>query len=191
MRLIIGLEPSIAVVEKLSLAQQALESPARQLGLDMVWTDAADIRLVLRVVDGATSDWSATLRDHLGTVLRSRRKILWDTWGVDWVDGAVRPALLVARAGVATEDSDVPSLQKQIDALVERSGARPSRTGWKPLIRLGRGRSEGPVDMSGVLTRYESLSWGRTASSHLVIWSTDVRADVVRTRVVDRIPLGG
>jgi 2'-5' RNA ligase len=187
--IVIGLEPAIEVVERLTLAQQELESPCRQLGLDMNWVDPAHFRLILRSIEIPSLDWSATLREHLQVILRGRRALEWRTGGLEWLPSEQEPALLATQV-IGDGAQEILSLQRQLDACATRLGAPATRQPWAPYIRVARGHtSSGSVDMRGVLTRVGALDWGITRSTALVLWTTERHHERSRTRVNCRLPL--
>lgn len=189
MHIVVGLEPAIEVVERLTLAQQELESPCRQLGLDMTWVDPVNVRLVLRSVEVPSMDWAATFREQLKVILRNRRALTWRTGGLSWLPSERTPSLLATEV-VGEGLADVVALHKQLDACAVHLGAAPLRQPWAPYVRVARGQAgRQSVDMRGVLTRVGALDFGSTCSSSLVLWTTERHHDRVRTRVDSRLAL--
>lgn len=189
MHIVVGLEPAIEVVERLTLAQQELESPCRQLGLDMTWVDPSQFRLILRTVEVPSMDWTATFREHLQVILRGRRALNWRTGGLCWLPSERTPSLLATEV-VGDGLAEVVALQKQLDACAVRLGASPVRQPWAPYIRVARGHTGSQsVDMRGVLTRVGALDFGATRSTSLVLWTTERHHERARTRVNSRLAL--
>ena len=70
MHLVVAIEPSVAIVEQLIVMQEDLADPLRQLGADVDWTPAEQVRLVLRISAAAERGDRARARE----VLRSLAK---------------------------------------------------------------------------------------------------------------------
>lgn len=201
MRVIIAIEPSIAVVERIALLQEDLADALHALGFDAAWNRAHEIRLVL---------WTGDMEDgelgHARIALRERLADLgpfeFDTRGTHFAPGEDSPRLLVVEAARGAEQ-----LGTLRAAVVEALGGSAGADGsaavdgrplegeapeWRPLIRVGRMKtSHATHPASGVLRPYSETAYGTSAVTDVLVVTTELVGGRVRSRLVDRVDLAG
>lgn len=188
-RLIYALEPGLPVIDRLLLLQEDLAEPLRQLGAEVRWTAADQLRLVLRVLDVPAGAAVDRLRDQARSVARSHGEFSFGVFGTafDPTEDAAR----LLYAGTGPEDAGVAELRRRLDRAIEDAGVPLDPRPWFPRILLGRLRTpRGPVDLEGVLRRHAETDWGRHPIREMVVLQSTLQAGVARMRVVERLAFG-
>lgn len=189
MRVVIAVEPSIEVAERLVLLQEDLADSLHALGVDAVWTRGDELRLILRVADldeGELGYARATVREHVAPLKPFRI----ETRGSTFLPDDATPRLLAVDTGDGDEHLTI--LRDAVQTGLSRLALPEEPTPWRPLIRVGRMKtSHASNPLTGVLRRFSDTSYGHTDVTSLIITTSELVDGRVRTRLVDRLPLAG
>lgn len=187
MHLVVAIEPSVAIVEQLVVMQEDLADPLRQLGADVEWTPAEQVRLVLRVSANAERGDLARAREVLRTLAKNTVAPTISVHGAFFSPTPEVPRMVMVRAHCP----DLDALQHRIDGGLETAGLGADERAWQPWILVGRLHSsrEQPR-LSGVLERWSATSFGTFTARELVVSSTRLEGATVRSSIDDRIAFG-
>lgn len=188
MRVIVAVEPSIAVVERLVLLQEDVSDALHALGVDAVWNRADELRLVLTAHDMSEGDLGharMALRETLGAL----QPVPFETKGTTFEPSEDSPRILAAGTGEGA-DALARLRASVVDALV-RLSLPPDLGEWRPLLRVGRMKtSHASNPVQGVIRAYADTSYGRSTAHEVLVVASEAVGGKVHTRLVDRVPIG-
>lgn len=189
MRLVLTLELAIPVVERLSLLQEELADPIRQLGGEPRWTPADRLHVALRVVELPDGDLEHRVVEGLKVIGRSIQPFTIEARGTRMHPSDALPRLVLADVG--DPSGTLSAALRRIDASLSSIGLSPEPGDPTPVINVGRIRcgDERPR-LQGVARPYSETPWGPTTVRELVVVQTGVRGATEQRRVRRRIEFG-
>lgn len=187
MFLAVAIEPSFAAVEQLVVAQEDLADPLRQLGGDVSWTPAEQMRLVLRGCTNAERGDVARIRDSMRSVARNTAAPALTVEGLSFVPGVELPRMIMAK--VVGEGLD--ELQRRVSGAIDAAGFAADEREWEPYVLVGRLRgSSERLRLQGVVDRFAATRFGTFTPRELVVVSTRLDGTHHRLGIEDRVAFG-
>lgn len=189
MRLVLSFELAIPVVERLSLLQEELADPIRQLGGEPRWTSADRLQVPVRIIELAEPDLEHRMLDGLKTICRSVQPFDIEARGTRMHPAHDKPRMVLTDVDDPT--GRMTAMLRRIDASFAALGITPEPGDPTPVILVGRIRcGQDPPRLRGVARPYSETPWGASPVRELVLTRTGVVGTREQRRIRRRIELG-
>jgi 2'-5' RNA ligase len=185
----LGVELGIQVAEHLVVLQEDLSEPLRQLNVDVRWTPADQMRVLLKDFGPLQPGQRERLEDLIRAYARATHSFQFRCENVRFYPSMDVPRMIVAE--INDQSGLLEALRTNVEKAAEPLGFPSDTREWKPLVLLGRLMTTGSSpDLRGLLNTWRDRDLGETDCLELVLFSVQRYQQRARTKILRRYELG-
>lgn len=189
MNTFLGVELGIQVAERLAVMQEDLSEPLRQLDVDVRWTPAQQMRVLLKDFGHLTEGQRERLQELLRAYAKATRAFHFEFTNLHFFPSVETPQMIIA--DIHDDSGLLEALRTNIEKAAEPLGFRQDRVPWRSSVLIGRLMTAGRApDLRGVLNNWSSQQFGDTSCRELVLFGVERFGQRARTRTFSRYELG-